>query len=424
MSNLIAVITTGANMRQTASKDAPIVAVLDKGAQVNVLGNAGNWLRVQHDGHTGFVYIELSQPQPASAAEAAWTTTVIAQQLNLRASAARESNTLGTLAQNQQVPVIGYVGTWLWVRANDQNGFISADCTASVSALGEAVAQAQLQAFAQTIAPVGIAAPDASTVAMPAPEVQLKARLTPEEIGAVRNSIAQELDENARGDRYEELQSCVIYASQRDNQARNPDGSRVETRSGNMCNLTSLSMALSYLGIANPKPNMQYEDALELLRQERHLDDRTTAKGWGGVAQALGARVSFIGNGSVTQGHDWWDANVRRPHLRKGAGVIMSIGNHIVRVQAVTEQGVIVDDPYGRCGLLRGEAGAWKYVLYNEYDKPGQTAGEDTLWPWADVAQHTMRWVAAIAPAPMVLGDEEPLPDIEDDGVVVENNPL
>ena len=424
MSNLIAQTTTGANMRQTASKDAPIVAVLDKGAQVSVLGNAGNWLRVQHGDQTGFIYIELAQPQPAGAAEAAWTTTVIAEQLNLRASASRDSTALGTLAQNQQVPVIGYVGTWLQVRANDQTGFISADCTTSVAESGEAVAQAQLQAFAQTVAPVGVAAPDASSVAIPAPAVQIKARLAPEEIRAVRASIAQERDESVRGDRYEELQSCVIYASQRDNQARDPSGGKVETKGGNMCNLTSLSMALSYLGIANPKPNMQYEDALEVLRQERQLPDRTTAKGWGGVAQALGARVTFIGDGSVTQGRDWWEANVRQPHLRKGAGAIMSIGGHIVRVQAVTEQGLIVDDPYGRCRLLPGEAGAWKYALYNEYDTSGQTAGEDTLWPWADVAQHTMRWVAAIAPAAVVLGDEEPLPDIEDDGVVVENNPL
>ncbi len=424
MSNLNAVTTIGANMRQSASKDAPILAALDKGAQVSVLGNAGNWVQVQHGGQAGFVYIELTQPQPASAAETAWITTVISQQLNLRAAASRESNTLGTLAQNQQVPVIGYVGTWLQVHVNDQTGFISADCTTSVAASGEPVAQAHLEAFAVTNAPVGIAAPDASTVALPAPAVQINARLAPEEILAVRTSIAQEPDQNVRGDRYEELQSCVIYASQRDNQALNPDGSRVETRSGNMCNLTSLSMALAYLGIVNPKPNMQYEDALEMLRQERHLDDRTTAKGWGGVAQALGARVSFIGNGSVKQGHDWWDANVRRPHLRAGAGVIMSIGGHIVRVQAVTDQGLIVDDPYSRCRLLPGEAGAWKYALYNEYDMPGQTAGEDSLWLWADVSQHSMRWVAAIAPAPLVLGDEEPLPNIEDDGVVVENNPL
>jgi SH3-like domain-containing protein len=410
-------------MRQTASKDAPIVAVLDKAAQVDILGNAGNWLRVQQGDHTGYIYIELTQPQPASSPDAGWATTVIAPQLNLRASPSRDANILSTLAQNQQVSVIGYAGTWLQARAGDQTGFVSADCTTSGDSSGEAAGQ--VQAFAQAIAPVGIAAPDASTVAIPAPEVQIKARLTPEEIRAVRSSIAaQALDESARGDRYEDLQSCVIYASQRDNQARNPDGSKVETRGGNMCNLTSLSMALSYLGIANPKPDMQYEDALEALRQERHLDDRTTAKGWGGVAQALGARVAFVGGGSVTQGHDWWDTNVRRPYLRKGAGMIMSIGNHIVRVQSVTEQGLVVDDPYGRCRLLPGEANAWKYALYNEYDKMGQTAGEDTLWPWADVSQHTMRWVAAITPAPAVLGDEEPLPDIKDDGVVVADNPI
>lgn len=87
------------------------------------------------------------------------------------------------------------------------------------------------------------------------------------------------------------------------------------------------------------------------------------------MAQALGTCVSFKGGGPVTQGHDSWDTNVREPHLRRGDGVIMSIGGHIVRVQAVTDQGLVVDDSYGRCSLLPGEANAWKYLLYNEYDK-------------------------------------------------------
>jgi uncharacterized protein YraI len=423
MSNLVAMTTTGANMRQTGSKDAPIAAVLPKGAQVNILGNAGTWLKAQHGDQTGFLYIELVQPQPANDVDAAWTTTVTAQGLNLREGPSATANVLGMLKQGQQVPVTGYVGTWLRVRANDRTAFISADCTASVAPSGEALVSGHMEAFAKTIVPVGIPAPDAPAVPAPAVETANKARLTPEEIQEVRNSIAQESNENVRGDRYEDLQSRVIYASQRDNQARDASGNRIESKGGNMCNLTSLSMALSYLGTSNPKPNMQYEDALEMLRQENRLPDRTTSEGWGGVARLLGAQATIVA-GKVTQGHDWWDANIRRPHLRQGEGIIMSIGNHIVRLQAVTDQGLIVDDPYGRCRLLPGEAGAWKYALYNEYDKPGQSAGEDTLWPWEDVSRHTMRWIAAVRPAPAVLGDEEPIEHVEDDGVVVEDNPL
>jgi hypothetical protein len=69
-------------LRQTASMDPSNVVVLDKGAQVTVLGNAGNWLRVQHGDRSGFVYIDLAHPQPAG--EAAWMTTVTMQELYIR----------------------------------------------------------------------------------------------------------------------------------------------------------------------------------------------------------------------------------------------------------------------------------------------------------------------------------------------------
>src|SRR6266545_1666021 len=420
VSNLTAVTTGNLNLRQMGAKDAPILTLIPSGTPIEVLGNAGSWLYVRFGDKSGFAYSEFTNPQSADA-PGAWKTTVTADSLNVRAGPSTGANRIGSLAHGQQVDVSGYTGTWLRIQHGGGAGFISADYTQSVSPqTGEAVGPAQVQAFAESIKPAGVPVGEPDPQPAPAADIGIKARLTPEEIRQIRDSIKQETDQRVRGDRYEALQGRVFYASQRDNQVRAPGGSKVETKSGNMCNLTSLSMALSYLGISNPRPGMQYEDALEQLRVERHLPDRTSSNGWGGVARALGAQVVMIGS-SVTQGHDWWDANVRQPYLRKGAGAIMSIGGHIVRVQAVTDPGLVVDDPYGHCRLLPGEERAWKYDRVNAYEVTGQTAGEDSLWLWADVSRHTMRWIAALKPAPVVLGDEEPIPHFDDDGVVMEN---
>jgi len=219
-----------------------------------------------------------------------------------------------------------------------------------------------------------------------------KARLTPEEIKHARQLIAKEPDEKHRGDLYEALQTKAEYHSQRDNEAKNKEGKNIGDV---MCNLTSLAMCLSYLGVSNPHPELQFEDALETIRVDKKLPARTTADGWGGVAKELGVKVGFISSGEVTQGKDWYVKNVHS-HLRQGHAVMMSISGHIVRVQAVTEKGLVADDPYGKAKLLKGTGRKWEAynTSQNKWSKEKENAGEDTVWPWAEVAQHTMRWIA------------------------------
>lgn len=221
-------------------------------------------------------------------------------------------------------------------------------------------------------------------------QLMLQERLDNDQIRRARELIDQVTDEQARGDLYKALQAKVEYHSQRDNTSTSGGKNIGDV----MCNLTSLAMALSYLGIANPDPSKQFEDALEDIRVDKQLPARTTAEGWGGVAKELGVSAEFLGY-DLKKDKDWYMATVN-PKLREGYAVMMSISGHIVRMQDVTENGLIIDDPYGVVNLRAGEG--WDYDKDKKNAREGEDAnrGEDSVWAWDAVKVHNMRWIAAL----------------------------
>jgi hypothetical protein len=74
---------------------------------------------------------------------------------------------------------------------------------------------------------------------------------------------------------------------------------------------------------------------------------------------------------------------------------MMRISGHIVRVQSVGQDGLMVDDPYGQCELQPGEGKKW--VSYNKRGDATSKAGEDVVWPWTQVNTHVMRWVVGFS---------------------------
>ncbi|MBC8077057.1 MAG: SH3 domain-containing protein [Chloroflexales bacterium] len=403
MAALNATTTTDLNLRQAASDQAPVLATIPAGGQVEVLGNNGIWLYVAYNGQNGFAGIEFTEPVPPIGDGVKWTTLVNTEQLNVRSAPDPAADPpIGSLVAGANLDVLGYQGKWFLTLAGGQAGFVNGAYTLSVSETGGPPAQVQ-----------PVQNQPVQNFSSGALEIR-PGQMTPEQIRALREQIRQIPDEQARGDQFEALQAAVIYASQRDNQARQ-NGARVEVPSGAMCNLTSLAMALSYLGISNPDPAQQYEDALEHIRQQRGFPHRTEARGWGAVAEAVGARVQMIIGTDIVAGRDWFVQNVR-PALRKGHGVMMSITGHIVRVQGMNDQGLIVDDPAGISKL--GPGRRFSFARSNQYDAPNQRVGENLVWPWAEVAQHNTHWVAAIMSPSGVLGPGDPLPDITDDGVL------
>jgi Domain of unknown function (DUF4157)/Peptidase_C39 like family len=213
-----------------------------------------------------------------------------------------------------------------------------------------------------------------------------KLRLTREEIKQARQLIAKESDQKKRKKLYLLLQEKVKYRNQLDNESKE-NGENIGYK---MCNLTSLAMCLSYLGISNPDPKIRFEDTLEKIRVKKKLPSREDTIGWGGVAKHFGVEIKFIG-WNVTENSNWYKKSVL-PYLEKGDAVMMSITKHIVRLQSVTSEGLVVDDPNGKVILKKGEKYGWKTK-----NKKKENYGEDVVWPWSEVAQHQMFWIAAFS---------------------------
>lgn len=357
--NVTTTTTSDANLRATPEMaTGNVLRVVPKGAGVTLGGNARGWILARYDGTTG--YISNTLLNPAWRLDLAWTSVVVdTDNLNVRAEPAMGDNVIGVVFRNEELTVTGLSGTWLRILYEEQVAWVGASYTAEP----------------------------------PEPAPPVVPPLSPEELKAERARIGELDDKVQREDAYEALQARVLYASQRDNASKEANGDLVEIPNGRMCNLTALAMALSYMGYSNPHPEMQYEDALEKVRVDNGLPERWKAEGWGGVAQKVGADVVFVKGSDFCEGRAWWKDTVRAI-LRSGSAVILSITGHIVRLQAVTDDGLVVDDPYGRSEL---ESGAdYGFSAVNPYQKSGVLVGDDVLWTWEEVERHTMHWLAKL----------------------------
>lgn len=219
----------------------------------------------------------------------------------------------------------------------------------------------------------------------PLTDLMAKDRLSAEEIAQARELIATKpVDE--RKALMLELQGKVVYRNQRNNE----DDEEVD--SGGTCNVTSLAMALEMQGVINPYPDMQFEDALARLAEEEGYGALTTADTWKKLAAHFGHGTVDLGGGYYDRA--WWETTMRDGYLAEGNGVIASINGHIVRIQGVTDEGVIVDDPYGASKLKAGTKRGWDG--FNGKTADGTDAanvGENHVWPWADVEGFSFKYM-------------------------------
>lgn len=365
-----------ANLRSVPSSadSETVIVALPGDTDVEVGGNVGAWLCVRSGPHSGFMH--LSVIQSLVTPETAWRTTVTADSLNVRATPG--GGIIGSVAEGVQMDVVGFSDGWLRVAFRPRGaetgvGFVDARCC------------------------------DSSATRQP---LALDVRLTPAQMAEARKNVPAGGEE--QGDAFEALQLRVGYRSQRDNAALDSAGTLIESRSGQMCNLTSLAMCLSYLGIDVNRSEGQLEDALERIRSEAGLGARTTISAWEGVASRCGAGFRCLPVGAPlsdsTTDQAWWN-EVVRPKLRKGRGVMFSINGHIVRLAGITDDGLLVDDPYGHVVLEPGGKGQWTWIAKNPYQgEPGPTVGNEVLWRWKDVRAHRMLWVGELRLPPFVEG--------------------
>lgn len=207
---------------------------------------------------------------------------------------------------------------------------------------------------------------------------------------------------------YLELQEKVAYRNQRNNATMDSDGPAGD----DMCNMTSLAMVLETVGIGKPKSSsehkqrfkgapsisdeklsaMQYEDYIDLIRKYYKLS-RYDNVHIGRLAEHFGADWKLLPAGYIEKSR--WVA-ISKLHLAKGRGIIFSIHGHIVRLQGVANDGLIVDDPYGNVKLFSG-SGANKYMWEAKNAKDSSRIyGSNQVWPWSEVEAHKMLWIASV----------------------------
>ena len=242
-----------------------------------------------------------------------------------------------------------------------------------------------------------------------------KSTLTLNEIVEYRQLVAQ-LPQSDRASWYRKLQYLIPYFNQRDNGHRD-----IEFYSNNnpviaadvMCQLTSLASALTYLGIPNPNPNKQFEDALEDLRVTKKLDryDYLTLEK---LAKSFNVSTELNHSYPTKLNMNQGRAEAFKQHaqskwasaLNEGKAVVLSAATtragHIVKLVGITPDGIIVDDPWGKIkdsGLKTKQSGNYQTLNSKSPRSPNTNpndtqlgkneigVGNDVFWSWANCAK-------------------------------------
>jgi Peptidase_C39 like family len=213
--------------------------------------------------------------------------------------------------------------------------------------------------------------------------------LSSEEIREYRQLVGQK-PEAERTEWYRQLQPKIQFFNQLNNESSYYDRFGLVNK-WNMCGVTSLSGALTYLGVKNPKPGMQFEDALEVIRREQKFTPKDGgAESW----KALGELSGYFGVTSRQVDGGLTDSRINdiKAALDRGASVILGIRKdymgHLVRIQGYDSTGFIIDDPFGDAtqGFVNGIDKGEPYTTYkvrNTSNNDSETQfGNNSKWSW------------------------------------------
>lgn len=124
---------------------------------------------------------------------------------------------------------------------------------------------------------------------------------------------------------------AIPYKSQRDNEL-NPNGS---------CNVTSIAMALTFLGAKRKETQGQFEDELYDYAERNGLS-RHDPYDLAHIVEAYGCRDNYRADGTIDQAKEWLaDGKPAVIH-----GYFTDFG-HIVVLAGYDDKGFLVHDPFG-----------------------------------------------------------------------------
>ena len=142
---------------------------------------------------------------------------------------------------------------------------------------------------------------------------------------------------------------------------------------------------------------MQFEDYLEQVRIENNYGDRTTQGARKKLAVHLGVCYDKkdYGNTFSTDKEKLKDFVLSK--LESGCSIMLSVWpackGHLVRVQNITDEGVMVDDPYGKVTdfVTRENCNSGGYDSNSNTTE--NSKGSNNLWKWDDIKDITVKYV-------------------------------
>ena len=193
-----------------------------------------------------------------------------------------------------------------------------------------------------------------------------------------------------------------------------------------MCNLTSTAMNLTYLGLSKNdfdyticpecstrcSSNDQLEDFLDCVRKTKKMDSRLGYSTWRKLAELFG--VSMTTKYSDPQKFNALNnqsfINEINGYLSSGKSIQMSVWpgckGHIVRLVAISTEGIVVDDPYGdvirtkTCGKKTPRQTGFMHRQscnsggYNKNtNSQSSIVGKHNLWKWDEIKDVTCKGI-------------------------------
>jgi len=129
--------TDSVRMRRSASSGATVLETLEKGENVEVLGETGSWYHVRARGRDGYVqkqYVNTDKsvivtpaPEEIETVSGYPYTTVTTDKVNLRSARSVRSALIRTIPRGTEISVTGVSGSWAAVTWGKSSGYVKTD---------------------------------------------------------------------------------------------------------------------------------------------------------------------------------------------------------------------------------------------------------------------------------------------------------
>lgn len=122
----VGVTADSVRLRSAANTGSAILAELNRGTAVSILGRQDGWYKVNYDGKTGYMSADYVTYR-ASAGDLRCVARVTGDGLNLRSGAAASGAVLATASRGEYVDVSGFENGWFRVQYSGKTGYMSGD---------------------------------------------------------------------------------------------------------------------------------------------------------------------------------------------------------------------------------------------------------------------------------------------------------